>query len=168
MPQHIIIFYTNFPPFFLKKHTCLLQAYLKPARDMLQTNLFVENQRECLQLTTTFHYLRRVSRNIRSLQKHLLNDLVLIWVQVNQQRHIYIQYTYIVGKYKIYLHELQKQAEQRAFRELFMSVSQRVQMNFMFNDNVLILCLSCNVNKVGKIVRFKQKGKKQASFLAFH
>ena len=80
---------------------------------------------------------------------------------------IYIQYTYIVGKYKIYLYELQKQAEQRAFGELFMPVSQRVQINFIFNDNVRILCLSCNVKKVGKLVRFKQKEQKQASFPAF-
>ena len=79
-----------------------------------------------------------------------------------------IQYTYIVGKYKIYLCEPQKQAEQRALGELFRSVSQRVQMNFIFNDNVRILCLSCNVQKVGKLVRFRQKGQKQASFLAFH
>ena len=28
--------------------------------------------------------------------------------------------------------------------------------------------LSCNVKKVGKLIRFKQKGQKQASFLAFH
>jgi hypothetical protein len=41
-------------------------------------------------------------------------------------------------------------------------------MNFIFNDNVRILGLSCNVKKVGKLVRFKQKGQKQASFLAFH
>ena len=41
-------------------------------------------------------------------------------------------------------------------------------MNFIFNGNVRILCLSCNVKKVGKLVRFKQKGQKQASFLAFH
>ena len=47
-------------------------------------------------------------------------------------------------------------------------VSQRVQMNFIFNDNVRILCLFCNVKKVGKLVRFRQKGQKQASFLAFH
>ena len=52
--------------------------------------------------------------------------------------------------------------------ELFRPVSQRVQMNFIFNDNVRILCLSCNVKKVGKLVRFKQKGQKQASFLVFH
>ena len=82
--------------------------------------------------------------------------------------HVYIQYMYIVGKYKIYLYELQKQAEQRAFGELFRPVSQRVQMNFIFNDNVCILCLSCNVKKVGKLVRFKQKGQKQVSFLAFN
>ena len=71
--------------------------------------------------------------------------------------------TYIVGKYKIYLYELQKRAEQRANGELFRPVSQRVQLNFIFNDNVRILCLSCNVKKVRK-----QKGQKQASFLAFH
>ena len=70
---------------------------------------------------------------------------------------IYIQYTYIVGKYKIYLYELQKQAEQRAYGELFRPVSQRVQIHFIFNDNVRILCLSCNVKKIGKLVRFKQK-----------
>jgi hypothetical protein len=52
--------------------------------------------------------------------------------------------------------------------ELFRPISQRVQMNFIFNDNVRILCLSCNVKKVGKLVRFKQKGQKQSPFLAFH
>jgi hypothetical protein len=52
--------------------------------------------------------------------------------------------------------------------ELFRPVSQRVQMNFIFNDNVRILCLSCKVKKVGKLVRFRQKGQKLASFLAFH
>jgi hypothetical protein len=52
--------------------------------------------------------------------------------------------------------------------ELFMPVSQRVQMNFLFTDNVRILCLSCNVKKVWKLVRFRQKGQKQASFIAFH
>jgi hypothetical protein len=53
----------------------------------------------------------------------------------------------------------------RAYGELFRPVSQRVQMNFIFNDNVRILCLSCNVKKVGKLVRFKQKGQKQANFI---
>jgi hypothetical protein len=46
----------------------------------------------------------------------------------------------------------------RAIGELFRPVTQWVQMNFIFNDNVRILCLSCNVKKVGKLVRFKQKG----------
>ena len=90
------------------------------------------------------------------------------WLYILIGVMLYIQYTYIVGKYKIYLYELQKQAEQRAFVELFRPVSQRVQINFIFNDNVRILCLSYNVKKVGKLVRFKQKGQKQASFLAFH
>ena len=56
----------------------------------------------------------------------------------------------------------------RQNRELFRPVSQRVQMNCIFKDNVRILCLSCNVKNVGKLVRYKQKGQKQASFLAFH
>ena len=77
-----------------------------------------------------------------------------------QHQHIsvgvYIQYTYIVGKYKFYLYLLLEHVEKR------------VQINFIFNDNVRILCLSCNVKKVGKLIRFKQKGQKQASFLAFH
>ena len=47
-------------------------------------------------------------------------------------------------------------------------ISQQVQINFIFNDNVRILCLSCNVKKVGKLVIFKQKEQKQASFLAYH
>jgi hypothetical protein len=47
-------------------------------------------------------------------------------------------------------------------------VSELDEMNFIFNDNVRILCLSCNVKKVGKLVRFKQKEQKQTSFLAFH
>ena len=93
-----------------------------------------------------------------------MNELFFFCIQL-----INIQYTYvIVSKYKIYLYELYKQAEQRAFGELFRPVSQRVQINFIFNDNVRILCLSCNVEKVGKLVRFKQKEQTQASFLAFH
>jgi hypothetical protein len=38
--------------------------------------------------------------------------------------------------------------------KLFRPVSQQVQMNFIFKDNVPILCLSCNVKKVRKLVRF--------------
>ena len=93
-------------------------------------------------------------------------SFLLTFILFNSQ--LYIQYAYIVRKYNIYLYELQKQAEQRAFGELFLPVSQRVHMNFIFNDNVRILCLSCNVKEVGKLVRFRQKGQKQASFLAFH
>ena len=51
----------------------------------------------------------------------------------------------IVGKYIIYLYKLYKQIEKRTFVELFLSVSQRVQINFIFNDDVRMLCLSCNI-----------------------
>ena len=169
MPQHIIIFYTNLPPLLFFKETYMFVANLPQTSKRNATNKYLCRKPTRMFATNDSLPLFTTSQQkYKILQKHLLNDLVLIWVQVNQQRHIYIQYTYIVGKYKIYLHELQKQAEQRAFRELFMPAQQRVQMNFIFNDNVRILCLSCNVKKVVKIVRFKQKGKKQASFLTFH
>ena len=63
------------------------------------------------------------------------------------QYNIHIQYPYIVGKYKIHFNELKKQVEKGAFGELFYSVSQRVQINVIFIDNVPILCLSCNIKK---------------------
>jgi hypothetical protein len=50
-------------------------------------------------------------------------------------------------------------------RGITLPVSQRVQMNFIFNDHVRILCLSCNVKKVGKLVRFKQKKLVQINFI---
>jgi hypothetical protein len=57
---------------------------------------------------------------------------------------LYRQYTYIVVKYIVYLSELY---QRRVFGLLFCPVSQRVQMEFIFFDNVSILCLSCNVKK---------------------
>ena len=47
---------------------------------------------------------------------------------------------YITGKHKLYLNELYKQVEKQTFGDLFCPVSQRVQMNFIFSDNVSILC----------------------------
>ena len=84
--------------------------------------------------------------------------------------------TYLTSKYSIYnirtlsvnIKFICTSFRNRQNSELFRPVLQRVQMNFIFNDNVRILCLSCNVKKVGKLVRFKQQGQKQASFLAFH
>ena len=43
-------------------------------------------------------------------------------------------------KYKIYLYELQKQAEQRAFGELFRPVSQRVPMN-LYLTTMYVFCV---------------------------
>jgi hypothetical protein len=48
----------------------------------------------------------------------------------------YTQYTYIVGKYQINLYQLYKQVEKRVCGELFCPVSRRVQMNFIFRDNL--------------------------------
>jgi hypothetical protein len=39
-----------------------------------------------------------------------------------------------------------------------------VQINFIFPDNVGILCLSCNVNKPKTIAILSEKEQKQASF----
>ena len=60
----------------------------------------------------------------------------------------YTQYTYIVGKYKIYLYELQKQVEKRNSRNIFWPISRRVQIHFIFTNNVRILCLCCNVKRL--------------------
>ena len=46
-----------------------------------------------------------------------------------------------------YGYELSKQTEKRDFGELFFPVSERVQMNFIFSDNMRMLCLSCNIKK---------------------
>ena len=43
--------------------------------------------------------------------------------------HVYSQYTSIVGKYIMYLYELYKELEKRAFGELFSPVSQQVEIN---------------------------------------
>jgi hypothetical protein len=65
-----------------------------------------------------------------------------------QHQHIsvgvYIHYTYIVGKYKIYLYLLLEHVEKR------------VQINFIFNDNVHILCLSCNIKKSKRPAKFSE------------
>ena len=53
-----------------------------------------------------------------------------------------IQYPYIVWKYIIYLHELYKQVEEQVFLVCF-----TVSANFIFNNNVRILCLSCNIKR---------------------
>ena len=57
------------------------------------------------------------------------------------------QHTYNVGKFKIYLYQLQKKVEKRTPVELFQTTSQRVQMDFIFSTNVRILCLSCNIKR---------------------
>ena len=81
---------------------------------------------------------------------------------------IYIQYNTLSVNLKLICTSFRNRQNSEPIGELFRPGSQRVQMNFIFNDNVRILCLSCNVKKVGKLVRFKQKGQKQVSFLAFH
>ena len=51
---------------------------------------------------------------------------------------------YIVGKYIIYLYKL------------FYPVLQRVQINLIFNDNVRIMCLSCNIKKSKTSTKFSE------------
>ena len=57
--------------------------------------------------------------------------------------------TYIVGKYKkLFVRALETD------RRAFLAVLQRVQINFIFNDNVCILCLSCNIKKSKTTAKF--------------
>ena len=59
--------------------------------------------------------------------------------------YIYIYNTYIVGK--SICTSFRNRQKQRALGRLFCPVSKRVQMNYIFSDNVHILCLSCNAKK---------------------
>ena len=79
------------------------------------------------------------TRNIKQL--HYICYLLSLFK--NSLGHI--QYTCMVGKY-INLHGFYKRVEKRAYYDLFLTVSQRVQINFILNDNVRILCLCYNVN----------------------
>ena len=95
--------------------------------------------------------------------------MIIFFVNINFKEHGYIYiYIYNIRTLSINIKFICTSFRNGRNSEVFRPVSQRVQMNFIFNDNVRILCLSCNVKKVGKLVRFKQKGQKQASFLAFH
>jgi hypothetical protein len=50
--------------------------------------------------------------------------------KVSLKWSVNIQYSYIVGKYRMNLYKLYKQVDKRAFDKLFQRVSQRVQINF--------------------------------------
>jgi len=77
------------------------------------------------------------------------------WHQKTYILMIHTQYTYIIGKYKIYL----KQVEKRAFWSAFLSWNKRLQMNFIFSDNVRILYLSCNVNEPKITAKLSKKSR---------
>jgi hypothetical protein len=70
-----------------------------------------------------------------------------------------MQYTYIVGKYIICVYQVEKWV----FCELFYHVSQRVQIKFIFNDNVRILCLSCNIKKYKRIAKLSENSWNETS-----
>jgi len=53
----------------------------------------------------------------------------------------------IYYKCKNYLYKLMKRYEMQCSDKFFWSVLQRVQINLILIDNVLILYLSCNVQK---------------------
>jgi hypothetical protein len=68
---------------------------------------------------------------------------------------LYVRYIYNIRTLSVNIKFICTSFRNRQNSELFMPVSQRVQMNFIFTNNVRILCLSCNVKKVGKLVRLK-------------
>ena len=61
---------------------------------------------------------------------------------------------HIVGKDYIYLSVLER-GRKASHCKLFWPVFQRVQINFHFNDNVCVLCLSCNVKESKTAVTFR-------------
>ena len=64
-----------------------------------------------------------------------------------------------------YLYQLQKQVEKRIIDELFCPVQQRVQIIFIFTENLRILCLSCNFKKTKSNCKIVLKQLKQVSLL---
>lgn len=68
---------------------------------------------------------------------------------------------HIKSKYNIYHQELSKQDEKRAFDMLYFPVSKRVQINYIFPDNVRLLfilqCLQRN-NVCSKLLNLHIKG----------
>ena len=72
-----------------------------------------------------------------------------------------IPYMYIVVIYRIYSFKVQKQVEKPTFGKLFWSVLQLqlVLINFIFTDNVCILCLSCNVKKFKTTAKLSEKSR---------
>ena len=94
---------------------------------------------------------------------------ILLFTSLNLQKQFFeIQFVTSIFYFTRYIYNIRTLSVNIKFICTSFRNRQRVQMNFIFNDNVRILCLFCNVKKVGKLVRFKQKGQKQASFLAFH
>jgi hypothetical protein len=74
---------------------------------------------------------------------------IYLYMYIVRKCNIYL-YMYIVGKCNIYLYNLYKQVEKGAFDQLFLPVLQRVQMNFIFTDNLhyynytcIVLILTC-------------------------
>ena len=88
--------------------------------------------------------LQKLTMELNTNMEVLLTLYVSLTVNI-----IYTTYVYCQKIYNLFLRALQKQVEKIAFGELFFILfrSQRVQMNFIFNDNVRILCLSCNIKK---------------------
>lgn len=70
----------------------------------------------------------------QELQTIVLLSVVMLSYAINRQ------YTYIAGKCKHYLNELQKQEEGQASAEFFWPVSRGVQAIVIFHDNVRMQC----------------------------
>ena len=69
---------------------------------------------------------------------------IYLYMYIVRKCNIYL-YMYIVGKCNIYLYNLYKQVEKGAFDQLFLPVLQRVQMNFIFTDNLHYYNYTCIV-----------------------
>jgi hypothetical protein len=65
---------------------------------------------------------------------------IYLCVAIQNKSSVVEHYMYVVGKCIIYLYKISKPLEKRTFGKFFNPVSQRVQMNFIFSDNVHILC----------------------------
>ena len=99
---------------------------------------------------------------------NLLNQLFVYLLHSYRDKFIFLTYTTIYIQYTkkyIYIKFIcTKCVEKRAFGEIFLPVLEQVQINFIFIDNVHILCVSCNVKKSKNDCQIFLKEQKQVSF----
>ena len=111
--------------------------------DSKVTGLTLDYANEHVYWAEQVHQIKRMNYN-GTVHYRIFTNLRVCIIQ------IYIQFIYIVVKYKIYLFDLLKQVTCCGLHPVFLPVLQEVQMNLIFSGNEHVLFLSCNSEKVNE------------------